>query len=115
MQDLIDRQTAIELVRDVCDAVMSGCESWYDPEIEDEVYKDTREVDAILKCKKEVRIALRNMPSAQPEIIRCKDCKHAKITADGKYMKYCSQWDVDDALYLDSGFFCGFAERRTDE
>lgn len=52
---------------------------------------------------------------SQPEIIRCKDCKHAKITADGKYMKYCSQWDVDDALYLDSGFFCGHAERRTDE
>ena len=57
----------------------------------------------------------RLIPSAQPEIIRCKDCKHAKITADGKYMKYCSQWDVDDALYLDSGFFCGYAERRTDE
>lgn len=55
------------------------------------------------------------IPPAQPDIIRCKECKHAKITADGKYMKYCSQWDVDDALYLDSGFFCGHAERRTDE
>ena len=61
------------------------------------------------------RQTILNLPSAHPEIIRCKDCKHAKITADGKYMKYCSQWDVDDALYLDSGFFCGHAERRTDE
>ena len=59
--------------------------------------------------------AVQDLSSAQPEIIRCKECKHAKITADGKYMKYCSQWDVDDALYLDSGFFCGHAERRTDE
>ena len=67
MDDYINRQAAIDLVRDVCDAVMSGCESWYDPETEDEVYKDIREVDAILKCNKEVRIALRNMPSAQPE------------------------------------------------
>ena len=66
-QNLISRQAAIDLVRDVCDAIMSGCESWYDPETEDEVYKDIREVDAILKCNKEVRIALRNMPSAQPE------------------------------------------------
>ena len=63
----VSRQAAIDLVRDVCDAVMSGCESWYDPETKDEVYKDIREVDAILKCNKEVRIALQNMPSAQPE------------------------------------------------
>ena len=101
MQDLIDRQTAIELVRDVCDAVMSGCESWYDPEIEDEVYKYTREVDAILKCKKEVRIALRNMPSAQPEIIRCKEClMHGACR-------------FEQGLGLDG--YCSQAERRTDE
>ena len=67
MSDSISRQGAIDLVRDVCDAIMSGCESWYDPETEDEVYKDIREVDAILKCNKEIRIALRNMPSAHPE------------------------------------------------
>ena len=66
---LIRRQAAIDLVRDVCDAIMSGCESWYDPDTEDEVYKDIREVDAILKCNKEIRIALRNMPSAQPEVL----------------------------------------------
>ena len=67
MNDLISRQAAIDLVSDVCNAVMSGCESRYDPVTEDEVYKDVLEVDAILKCNKEVRIALRNMPSAQPE------------------------------------------------
>ena len=67
--DIISRHAAIDLVRDVCDAIMSGCESWYDPETEDEVYKDIREVDAILKCNKEIRIALRNMPSVQPNTI----------------------------------------------
>lgn len=66
-KDAISRQAALDLVKDVCDAVMSGCESWYDPETGDEVYKDIREVDAILKCNKEVRIALRNMSPAQPE------------------------------------------------
>ena len=69
--DLIERQAAIDLVRDVCNAVMSGCESLHDPETKDEVYEDIREVDAILKCNKEVRIALRNMPSAQQD---CTDC-----------------------------------------
>ena len=67
MSDLISRQAAIELVRDVCTAIMSGCDSYYDSETDDEVYKDLLEVDAILKCNKEIRIALRNMPSAQPK------------------------------------------------
>ena len=67
MDDLISRQAAIELVRDVCDAIMSGCDSYYDSETDDEVYKDLLEVDAILKCNKEIRIALRNMPSAESE------------------------------------------------
>jgi len=74
VKDCISRKAAIELVKDVCDAIMSGCESRYDPETEDEVYTDIREVDAILKCNKEVRIALRNMPSAQPEITECPMC-----------------------------------------
>ena len=62
--DCINRQDAMELVRDVCDAIMSGCDSYYDTETGDEVYKDILEVDAILKCNKEIRIALKNMPSA---------------------------------------------------
>lgn len=65
--DLISRQSALALVRDVCNAIMSCCGSHYDEEVEDEVYDDIREVDAILKCNKEIRIALKNLPSAQPE------------------------------------------------
>ena len=67
MIDLISRQAAIDLVKDVCDAIMSGCDSHYDSETGDEVYNDILEVDAILKCNKEIRIALVNMLSAQPE------------------------------------------------
>lgn len=67
MDDLISRQRAIDMVKDVCDAIMSRCDSCYDPEIGDEIYKDILEVDAILKCNKEIRIALRNMPSAQQD------------------------------------------------
>ena len=77
MNDLISKQDALELVRDVCDAIMSCCGSHYDEETKDEVYDDIREVDAILKCNKEIRIALKNMPSAQPDYIMtewCTDC-----------------------------------------
>ena len=65
MSELIYKQDAIDLVKEVCDAIMSGCDSHYDPETEDEVYNDILEVDAILKCNKEIRIALANLPSAE--------------------------------------------------
>ena len=65
--DLISRESALALVRDICDAIMSCCGSHYDEEVEDEVYDDIREVDAILKCNKEIRTALKNLPSKQPE------------------------------------------------
>ena len=57
------------------------------------------------------------MPSAQPEIIRCKDCKFAHLTYDGM-CKYCDMMKDDDdrylEMYVDGNFFCGFAERRQD-
>ena len=86
MSDLISRQAAIELVRDVCDAIMSGCDSYYDSETDDEVYKDLLEVDAILKCNKEIRIALRNMPSAESERKKGKWTYHTYMP----HKKYCS-------------------------
>ena len=101
MNDLINRQAAIELVRDVCDAIMSSCDSYYDSETDDEVYKDLLEVDAILKCNKEIRIALRNMPSAEserkkgkwiynsPVTMKCNQCGLVIKDWDWHRFKYC--------------------------
>jgi hypothetical protein len=105
MDDLISKQDALELVRDVCDAIMSCCGSHYDEETEDEVYDDIREVDAILKCNKEIRIALKNMPSAQTEIIRCKDCKWKQ---GSECVRFAEVRPLPDDFYSE-------AERRTDE
>ncbi len=59
-----------------------------------------------------------DVPSAQPEITRCKECKFAHLTYDGD-CKYCDKWTdefgIPEELYLDGDFFCGYAERRTDE
>ena len=73
--DLIDRQAAIDAITDACKAVMDKCECHYDKEVDDLVYDDIREVDAVLRCNKEIGSSIRQLPSAQPEIIRCKDCK----------------------------------------
>lgn len=86
MSELIYKQDAINLVKDVCDAIMSGCDSHYDPETKDEVYNDILEVDAILKCNKEIRIALANLPSAQlePICINLNEPIKVKLTDWGK-------------------------------
>ena len=64
-------------------------------------------------------------PSAQPEIIRCKECRHRIVNnhyGERGYLKikaYC-ELDSDDPYELgrDAGnddWFCADAERRTDE
>lgn len=52
----------------------------------------------------------------QPEIVRCKDCKHATMTSDGKMCKYCAM-DTDDFgdlrdVYHDADWFCADGERK---
>lgn len=54
---------------------------------------------------------LKALPSAQPEIIRCKDCKYARLTYDGS-CKYCDIWFPDEAEYMDGDYYCASAERK---
>ena len=105
--DCISRQAAIDLVKDVCDAIMSCCGSHYDEETDDEVYDDIREIDAILKCNKEMRIALKNMPSAEPErkmgkwiynspvTMKCDQCGFVIKDWDWHRFKFCPNCDCD--------------------
>ena len=83
MSDLISRQDAIDLVRDVCDAILSECGCHYDSEVEGEVYDDIHEVSTILKCNKAIRKSLMDLPSAQPyteaEIQKMQELEQAEI------------------------------------
>ena len=50
------------------------------------------------------------------EVVRCKDCKHATMTSDGKMCKYCAM-DTDDSgnqrdVYHDADWFCADGERK---
>lgn len=64
-----------------------------------------------------------NLPSAESEIIRCKDCKHRQ---EDECPMYHVEWvEYDDDGYIDSydviydytedDGYCHMAERRTDE
>ena len=53
-------------------------------------------------------VYVERMPSAQPEIIRCRDCQKCQI--DSIYHDY---WCDGRKVWRDH--YCGYAERRTDE
>lgn len=59
-----------------------------------------------------------NMPHAEPEIIRCRDCVYSHMTYGGD-CKNCDKWEEmyesGESLYLKGDFFCGFGERKTDD
>ena len=50
-----------------------------------------------------------DLPSAQPEIIRCRDCKYGKWDSGDRGM-YCGRKYFELGTYED--FFCAAAERR---
>ena len=76
----------------------------------------------------DMRGVIETLPSAQPEIIRCKDCKHwrQQTNYQGAPLSFgfCESDDMWRSLYgetyevshidTDDDFYCGYAERRTD-
>ena len=92
MSDYISRQTAIKAIEDMQDCYNG--------------FSDTYDKACIIGVLEEV-------PSAQPEIIRCKDCKYCDrgIDEDGVSFLKCLGW-VYGGTHEDD--FCSHAERRTD-
>ena len=90
MADYIDRQYAIEHYQHVCRR--TNCK---------ECPLHIQVTDTLTDC--ELELFLHNLPSAQPEIILCKDCKH---------------YDDWPCVFVDwyntADDFCSKAERRND-
>jgi len=98
MADLIERQAAIEAIR--------ASTKKYTGFMEMEMYTDDDAVEAII-----------NLPPAQPEIIRCKECKHyiQNIHCVGGHYNGCEEWEHDGCEYpVEEDWFCCHAERRQD-
>ena len=79
------------------------------------INKSTGEVKELFKegnkALNEAVERLKELPSAQPEIIRCKDCKHHHY--EGEDIPYCDR--IDYGYGWKDNDYCSMAERRTDE
>lgn len=97
MDDLISRQQAIdELVK-----MLSDC-----------FYADEEVLDA-------AETTLKELPPAQPEIIRCKDCKwwdryndYKGYCMAAKSCTYTTHWDIQIRRTYDGDFYCAHAELK---
>lgn len=97
--DCISRQAALNM--EISDAICEG--------------------GAMYASWRNVRENLENLPSVQPEIIRCKDCKHFELD-HWEYVhgvklivahEICMRWE--NGVKTDQNGYCFLAERRTDE
>lgn len=87
MSDLISRQAAIDAFKPYAD------------------YESNRtNADWVQR----IELVLHDMPSAQPDIIRCRDCRWRKDQSDS------TAWLPCRAIATPSEFYCAGAERRTD-
>ena len=84
-------------------------------------------IDAVIKrdanCGIDSAEVLKSLPSAQPEIIRCKDCKWWDKSEEGQFgycmaMKhgyYSTNWEISIHRRYKGDFYCADGERRTYE
>ena len=110
MSDLIERQKAIEAIYETfCYAYCDNCEKEMNEDLCGDCHRKYQNWSA---SKKTIEKVINNLPSEQPEIIHCKDCKHFGVDRYKK-LTWCSRINYGYGYQADD--FCSRAERRTDE
>lgn len=125
MRDLISRQAAISAICNACGKIdcdkMDKCEKLQLPPANCSEFpnnSDTISRQSVIDLLKQMRkdgdmvpwegknvfARIRKMPPAQPDIIRCRNCKFASGDS-----RICMKFDHSPIGELD---FCSFAERR---
>ena len=95
MSDLIDRQAAIDEIDEWIKAFRENG------------HKESA-ADACL-----IQDGIIQLPSAQPEIVRCKDCRHFKqVFAPNDNDGLCGHWHSKCDARTNRNDYCSHAERR---
>ena len=69
--------------------------------------------DAGMTALRETVRAIKQLPTAQPEIIRCRDCKHYHYANRVPQEQMCT-CEIDGNIWSPDSY-CSFAEREEDE
>ena len=105
--DYISRQAAIDALADYIHNI-------------DKVYS-TGKLSAY-DCKDAAESVIEQLPSAQPEIVRCRECRYCKdVTSIHGECECPEMWQSlfgetteVEAIEVHKDHYCGYAERRTD-
>lgn len=92
MSDLVDRQAAIDAMANTL---------WHYP---NECYRNLNEYEF---ARGLAELGLKSVPTAQSEIIRCKDCKYR----DENWRRVSVRWLPCMDMRTGSNWYCGSAER----
>ncbi len=95
--DTISRKAAIDAL---CSACGNDCDK-------SEFVYDAPQDEQVILCPE--HYALTSLPSAQPEIIRCKNCEHWKNE------HLCERLSRFGSFETKADFYCGYPERKTDD
>ena len=97
MSDLIDRKAILKKIENIRNGV----------QMMDDTHRASIVMTGMHLCEEAVRI----QPSAEPEIIRCKDCKNSEHWYRDR--RRCFLWSENGVSVFDDGF-CNYAERKQD-
>ena len=101
MDDLISRQAAIDAIN--CDITITGRQN----------------AELVAATIGSFADRIKALPSAQPDIIRCKDCKwwdryndYKGYCMAAKSCTYTTHWDIQIRRTYDGDFYCAHAEPK---
>ena len=103
MDDLISRQAAIDAIGDKNDEIFKTKQKGA-----------TYPHDDFFLGMAYAENVVKQLPSAQPEIIRCRDCKHWDKTWTNNWSPDYHYCPMVDGVHK-GDFYCADAERRTDD
>ena len=108
MDDLISRQAALSEVHKSFYEFFDICE-------DDEETTITSKDEQLLEINKVITTRIKNLPTAEPELVRCKDCKWYGRADKRRFYRGmdCLQHRID--TIVPDKDFCSRAERRSDE
>lgn len=113
MKDPIERQDAIDALKEK----RNSAKEWYEEASASGDEMMLSRAESAMMTFVECILTIKNLPSAQPEIVRCKDCKHVfRYRSEESAKKFGQIYECrHGVLNLPKlNDFCSKAERRTD-